>query len=199
MFCGIIRHQGKVRFVNLRRGLLGFWAGKLAGQLRRGDSIAVDGICLTVTRKNGGMIWVDLSPETIRRTHLRWMRLGWSVNLELPMRLRDRIHGHPVLGHIDAPAVVTSLYPKGKTKSHDGEIILTIQVPARLAKFMAEKGSAAVNGVSLTIARSHGRISGFALIPETLRRTNLRYLKAGSRVNLEVDMMARYALSKGKR
>ena len=186
MFCGIIRHQGVIVYLDLSRGRLRVFSPQLAWRLRPGDSIAVDGVCLTVTRRTRQTFSVDLSPETIRRTTFRWLRPGRTVNLELPMRLSDRIHGHPVLGHVDGVGIVRVTRPVPG--------ILTIRAPARLCRYIAEKGSIAVNGVSLTIASRYGKDATFALIPETLRRTNFRVLKPGARVNLEVDVLARYTL-----
>ena len=185
MFGGIIRHLGKVAYLDLRRGRLRILAQALVRHLNPGDSVAVDGVCLTVTSRTPKTFSVDITRETIRRTHFRWARRGWLVNLELPLRLKDRIHGHMVLGHVDGIGVVKK-----------GGNLPNIGVPGRLAPYMAEKGSVAVNGVSLTIARRRGRLIQIALIPETLRRTNLRFLGAGSRVNLEVDVLARYSLDK---
>lgn len=186
MFTGIIRLQGRVAAVDLKRGKFKIEAPRLLRQLRIGDSISVDGICLTVTTKEYGLLAVDITPETIRRTNLRWTRPQWLVNLEPPMRLGDRIHGHIVLGHVDGVGYVRTA---GR--------YLSVWIPPKLVPYMAEKGSVTVNGVSLTIARHRGRLIQIALIPETLRRTNLRFLKTGSYVNLEVDVLARYAVGKG--
>ncbi len=192
MFGGIIRHQGKWIQADLKRGKLRIMAPRLARFLKLGDSIAVDGVCLTVTAHRHGVFSVDVTPETIRRTNFRWARTGWIVNLELPMRLSDRIHGHPVLGHVDGVGVVKSMIPGRSGR------ILNVWVPVKLAPYMAEKGSIAINGVSLTIARRYGKLIQIALIPETIRRTNFRFLRSGARVNLEVDVLARYTLGHRK-
>ncbi len=199
MFNGIIRHQGRISRIDLPRGKMEIFAPVLIRQLHPGDSIAVDGVCLTVTRCGHGRFSVDVTPETVRRTAFRWKAPGAAVNLELPMRMNDRIHGHLVLGHVDGVGVVTlsgfknSRIIHSKTRRPTRGVHLYLYVPTRLVKFLAEKGSWAVNGVSLTISALRGRLSGSALIPETLQRTNLGRLKPGDRVNIEVDVLARYA------
>lgn len=196
MFGGIIRQQGKLIPSNdhARRGHLRILAPNVTCHLSRGDSIAVDGVCLTVTHSRGGVFGVDVTAETMRRTNFSRGRHGWWVNLELPIRMKDRIHGHPVLGHVDGVGYVKSIRPE-KIGA-----VLDLLIPWKLAPYMAEKGSVAVNGVSLTIARRRGRLVRIALIPETLRRTNLRFLKFGACVNLEVDVLARYArLARGQK
>lgn len=189
MFGGIIRHQGRVVWIDQRLGKLRILSSALTRRLAPGDSISVDGICLTVTARRGDVFFVDITPETIRRTRLRWTRRGSVVNLELPLRLGDRIHGHPVLGHVDGV---------GRVNSKDVGGGMSIAIPWRLTPYVSEKGSVAINGVSLTIARLRGNLIQIALIPETLRQTNLRFLMAGYRVNVEVDVMARYSVGKIK-
>lgn len=188
MFGGIIRHQGKLSRLDLHHGKLRILAPRLVRSLHPGDSISVDGVCLTVTYIWRAEFAVDITPETVRRTILRWARPGWILNLELPLRLSDRIHGHPVLGHVDGVGFVQSI-----RRARSGKV-LTLIVPSKLAPYLAEKGSVAVNGVSLTIARRRGNLIQIALIPETVRRTNFRFLSGGARVNLEVDVLARYTL-----
>jgi len=166
--------------------------------MKSGDSIAVDGICLTVARKTRYGFTVDVTPETIRRTHLRFSFPGWRVNLEPPLRMKDRIHGHLVLGHVDGIGIVKSTVWRRKISPTrlrpQPARVLQLFVPKRLVKYLSEKGSVAINGVSLTIARRYGRLLKISLIPETLRRTNLRYARPGIRVNIEVDVLARYVL-----
>lgn len=185
MFSGIVRHRGRVGGVDLRRGQLTIQTdAALVGRLRAGDSISVDGICLTVTKRARGAFSVDITPETVRRTHLKRCRPGCSVNLEQPVRLADLLHGHIVLGHVDGVGVVVRA---------GGDF--RVSVPRALAKYCAYKGSITVNGVSLTIAAARGNLIRIALIPETLKRTNLGLLRKGSLVNIEVDVIARYAES----
>lgn len=191
MFGGIVKHQGKIVQIDLRRGRFHIYAPSMRRHFSKGNSIAVDGICLTVTSSRGGTFTVDITPETIRRTHLRWARPGWIVNLESPLRMSDLIHGHIVLGHVDGIGYVCESGNRPR-----GGWILGIRVPRMLAPLMPYKGSVAVNGVSLTLARATGTLIEIALIPETLRRTNLRFLRPGSRVNLEADVLARYVLGR---
>lgn len=199
MFNGVVRHLGKISRIDLARGRIDIFSPALIRHLSAGDSIAVDGVCLTVTRRARGRFSVDVTPETIRRTAFRWKSPGSIVNLELAMRMQDRIHGHLVLGHVDGVGVVTfsgyknSRIIHSKSQRFQRGWLLYLSVPPVLVKFLTEKGSWAVNGVSLTISHLRGRLSGSALIPETLRRSNLGRLKAGDRVNIEVDVLARYA------
>lgn len=202
MFSGIIRHLGRIDAISLKQGRLTIHAPKVTRHLGPGDSIAIDGVCLTVTHKTRAGFFVDITPETIRRTAFRWKKPGAQVNLELSLRLSDRLHGHLVMGHVDAVGIVTfsGFKDSGKIGSRgrkkDTGWYLYLSVPHRLTKFFAEKGSWSVNGVSLTISYKRGRIIGSALIPETLKRTGLRWLKIGDRANIEVDVLARYALNR---
>ncbi|MBI4177983.1 riboflavin synthase [bacterium] len=197
MFSGIVRAQGRIQSIDVRQGRVRIWAPVVARQVKLGDSVSVDGICLTVTRKLLDGFGLDVTPETIRRTHLKWVRPGWLVNLELSLRVGDALHGHLVLGHVDGVGVVRSLaWPEKKHAPYKNfyskGAVLQLYVPEKIAPYLAEKGSVSINGVSLTIAFQRGKLVGIALIPETLRRTNLRFLRAGSRVNVEVDVLARY-------
>lgn len=154
-----------------------------------GDSIAVNGACLTVTRKNVRAFSVDVSAETLDKT--AGLDARGDVNLEKSMRLGDRVDGHLVSGHIDGTGIVLTMEPFGESW------LLIIDVPENLARFVAVKGSVTVNGVSLTVnrvedVRSEGCRCSINLIPHTIAVTTLRNLKAGDRVNLEIDMIARY-------
>jgi len=154
--------------------------------LNHGDSVAVDGVCLTVEAFDEKQMAFTLGPETLRIT-------GWTpsgvqkrmVNLERSLRLNDRIHGHLVTGHVDTTARIVAAETEGET------LRLSIEIPKALEALIWPKGSLAVNGVSLTINRVSGGSFDVGLIPETLRRTNLGALKAGDLVNLEADNMAR--------
>lgn len=154
--------------------------------LKVGDSIAVDGICLTVEAFNDKHMTFTLGPETIRVTGWTVERVkNRAVNLERSLRLQDRIHGHLVTGHVDATALVREAKKEGET------LRLEIEIPQALSPFIWPKGSVAVNGVSLTVNKVANERFSVGLIPETLKRTNLKNLKAGDRVNLEADNMAR--------
>lgn len=153
------------------------------------DSIAIDGVCLTVTSKKGKLLSFDVIPETLARSTLDERCKGDCVNVEYALRASDRIGGHYVYGHVDAPARVISRTPEGQ-----GERI-RFERPAALAPMLVEKAFVAIDGVSLTIAATGGDWFEVALIPETLARTTLGQRLPGSRVNLEVDPIARYVLA----
>ena len=149
-----------------------------------GDSIAVDGCCLTVVELGADAFAVDVSRETLDCT--TGFTVGSAVNLEKPLRLSDRLGGHLVSGHVDGVGAVSRLEPTGESS------LLEVRAPQPLAKYLARKGSITVNGVSLTVNEVAGVSFQVNLIPHTLAATNLRQLGPGSRVNLEVDMVARY-------
>ena len=155
------------------------------GDVKIGDSIAVSGVCLTVTALAGGVLSVDVSRETLNCTH-GLDQQGGRVNLEKAMRLSDRLGGHLVSGHVDGVGEVVKFAPAGES------CLLAIMAPHDLAKYIAQKGSITVNGVSLTVNRVEGGKFDINLIPHTLAMTTLNDLKPGAKVNLEVDMLARY-------
>lgn len=188
MFTGIVAAIGRIEQVEPRpKGLrLSVDAGALdTGDVAIGDSIAVNGCCLTVVALAGGRFDVDVSQETIDCT----VGLGapGEVNLEKSLRLADRLGGHLVSGHVDGVGEVVAFEPVGE--SHR----LVVSAPAELAKYIARKGSVAVQGVSLTVNRVAGREFEINLIPHTIAVTTLKHLEPGARVNLEVDLLARYA------
>jgi riboflavin synthase len=157
------------------------------------DSIAVDGVCLTATKIDGKTVAFDVIPETLARTTLGLRSEGDVVNVEYSLRVGDRMGGHFVYGHVDATAEVLARTPEGQ-----GERI-RIERPAQLAPMIAEKAFIAIDGVSLTVAAVGEGWFEIALIPETLERTTLGRRPAGSRVNLEVDPLARYVVEALKR
>jgi riboflavin synthase len=189
MFTGIIREMGRVR--SLQRTSLGTMlsieAPHFVRSLSRGGSIAVDGVCLTVTDVDGDTFSADIIPETLQRTIWGERHEGDAVNLELPMRMGDRLDGHIVQGHVDGVGIVTEV------SRDENQWTLKVAPPEDLLPLIATKGSIAMNGVSLTVASTQERSFSVALIPTTLEETNLKELEVGSRVNLEVDLMARYA------
>ncbi|HRP24084.1 MAG TPA: riboflavin synthase [Thauera sp.] len=150
-----------------------------------GDSIAHSGVCLTVVEMNGARLKYDVSRETLNCT-VGLDAVGNAVNLEKALRLADRLGGHLVTGHVDGVGEVVSFEPVGE--SHE----LVIRAPAAIAGYIAKKGSITVNGVSLTVNRVEGRDFWINLIPHTVAMTNLKHLAAGSTVNLEIDLIARY-------
>ncbi len=160
-------------------------AGLDLADVALGDSIACNGVCLTVVARGDGEFAVDVSPETLSCT-VGLDALG-EINLEKALRLADRLGGHLVSGHVDGVGTVLRMEPV------DAEcFLLEIQAPPALAKYIAPKGSIAIDGVSLTTNRVDGAVFSINLIPHTLERTTLRRLKSGSRINLEVDLIARY-------
>ena len=188
MFSGIVAAVGTVRAVNPGRGgvRLVVDSGRLGlKDVSVGDSIAVDGVCLTVVARRARTFEADVSRATLACT--TGFAAGRGVNLEKAMRLSDRIGGHPVSGHVDGVGRVARMRAAGASR------LLAVTAPRALARYIARKGSIAVNGVSLTVNEVAGARIEVNLIPHTLARTNLGRLRAGDRVNLEVDMLARYA------
>lgn len=188
MFTGIVEAVGLVTGLGRQGGgaRVELEAGPLAADLSLGDSLAVDGACLTVAGLAGSWVACDLSDETLRRTTLGALRPGVRVNLERPLRLGDRLGGHLVTGHVDAVGRILSRTPTGT-----GEL-LRIRVPRQLEPLLVSKGSVAVDGISLTVAELAPRTLGLALIPYTLRHTTLPAKRPGAAVNLEGDLIGKY-------
>jgi riboflavin synthase len=188
MFTGIVAAIGRIERVEPRdKGLrLAIHAGGLdLTDVALGDSIAVNGVCLTVISLADGVFEVDVSQETIDCT----IGLGapGEVNLEKALRLADRLGGHLVSGHVDGVGEVLSFAPFGESWR------LVVRAPEELARYIARKGSVCLQGVSLTVNRVDGREFEINLIPHTMERTTLKHLAPGSRVNVEIDLIARYA------
>lgn len=187
MFTGIIESLGEIKQIaTLEQGLrLSIAAGGLdLNEVRIGDSIAVNGICLTVVSHGPGEFSVEVSRETLDCT--QGLDSPGEVNLEKALRLSDRLGGHLVSGHVDGVGKVVKFEAAGECR------LLTVRSPHALAKYIAQKGSITVNGVSLTVNRVEGEDFDINLIPHTLEMTNLKSLQPGDRVNLEVDLIARY-------
>ena len=158
----------------------------LAGELRDGDSVAVNGVCLTAVASGDARFAADLSTETLERSSLDELSAGDPVNLELPLRPADRLGGHIVQGHVDGVGHVTSI-----TEQPGGREI-RFDAPVELLRYVVEKGSFAVDGVSLTVSSADDSGFSAALIPETLARTTLGQAREGDPVNLEVDVIAKH-------
>jgi riboflavin synthase len=187
MFTGIIAAVGTVREVRPADGGVRVAIDAAAldlAELRSGDSIAVNGVCLTAVAPQSSGFEADVSQETLDCT--TGFAAGATVNLEKSLRLADPLGGHLVSGHIDGVGTITRFEASG------GNRLLAITAPRELAKYIARKGSIAVNGVSLTVNAVNGSAFEVNLIPHTLQATNLNALVVGARVNLEVDMLARY-------
>ena len=187
MFNGIIEVAGKI--ISIDKNRLTLDVGPLASKLKLGDSLAVDGICLTVAHLHGKKVALDISPETWNRTNLHKRENGMRVNLELPITAQTFISGHYVQGHIEGIAQTLDW------KNDKKDVRLCVKLPAELAEYCVPKGSIALNGVSLTIAAMQKNRIEIALIPYTLEHTNLSDLKKGDLVNVETDMIGRYVVS----
>ena len=188
MFTGLVEALGRVRVLETRgQGARLMIETPLAAELAPGESLAVNGCCLTVTQREEGVVSFDLLGETLARTNLGALAGGSRVNLERALRADGRFGGHFVQGHIDTPATALSSEPAG------GDLHLRIELPGAGARYFVEKGSIAVNGVSLTVAELASDSFTLWIIPHTLQETNLGDLKAGDRVNLEYDLLAKYA------
>jgi riboflavin synthase len=188
MFTGIVRERGTVAAIDggAEGVRLRVEAPATAAHAAIGDSVAINGVCLTVTERNGASLSFDAVPETMSRTALHRLRAGSHVNVEPALRAGEPLGGHYVQGHVDGVGSVRSLEPEG-----DG-VRLTIEAPPELLRYCVEKGSIAVEGVSLTVAALQDDAFAIALIPHTLAETTLAYLAPGDAVNLEVDVLAKY-------
>jgi riboflavin synthase len=189
MFTGIVEEVGRLRRIERRSDVVAveIAAERVVQELPLGGSIAVSGCCLTAVRVQSGTFACELTPETLARTRFGTaMTEGMLVNLERPLRADGRFGGHIVQGHVDSIGRVVSLTSLGESAE------LTVIAPAGMERYLVEKGSVAVDGVSLTVARLEGPSFTIALIPFTLAATSLRDLRAGDPVNLEVDVIAKY-------
>jgi riboflavin synthase len=191
MFTGIIEEVGQVTSVVNAGGIrrIKVSSSTLAKELKKGDSVAVSGVCLTAVDLTRKSFSADLAAETWTRTSLSRLKPGALVNLELPMRADGRFGGHIVQGHVDGTGRFLSL--KKIPGAHD--YWLEIEIPPELARYVIFKGSLSMEGISLTVAKIAGTRVTLAIIPHTAEATNLRTLKRGDPVNLEVDMLAKYA------
>jgi riboflavin synthase len=188
-FTGIVEEVGRVRALVPARGgaRVEVAARAVLADASVGSSIAVDGCCLTVVALGDGWWAADVAAETLRRTALGDRRRDDPVNLERPLRLADRLGGHLVQGHVDATGVVRDRRGHG-----GGAIVLRVEAPASVGRFVVEKGSIAVDGVSLTVAACDGAGFSVVVVPHTLAATSLGARRPGDRVNLEADVIAKY-------
>ena len=188
MFTGIIEHVGAVSAVApLGRGkTLTIEVGSLAESMKPGDSIAVNGACLTVTGLGGSALEVEAAAETLSKTNLGKLAPGSPVNLERSLSADGRLHGHLVQGHVDCTTVVTDL-----VRGHES-VLASFALPGELKKFIVPQGSVAVDGVSLTVARLEREFFSCSLIGFTLEHTTLGGIKAGTAVNIETDIIGKY-------
>ena len=189
MFTGIVEELGKVAALepHATGARLMVNARLVTEDLAAGESIAVNGVCLTAVEISGGGFTADLAPETLKRSNLGDLQPGSLVNLERPLAVGDRLSGHMVQGHVDQTGEFVSLDALG-----DGNWWLKVRVPADLERYMIHKGSVALDGVSLTIAELDGRDLGVAIIPHTYENTRMCEYAPGVRINVEADLVAKY-------
>lgn len=184
MFTGIVEEVGQVKAIG--NGTLKIQATKVLEDVKLGDSIAVNGICLTVTGFNSHSFQADVMPETIKRTSLGELKLGSPVNLERALTLSSRLGGHIVSGHIDGTGRIVSL------KEDKNAILMKIQADGAILRYIVEKGSVALDGISLTVAQVDSRDFTVSLIPHTRQVTNLSVKGEGSLINIENDVVGKY-------
>jgi riboflavin synthase len=187
LFTGLVADLGEVVGVDRSEdGVRLRVASELASELEQGDSIAVNGVCLTATVVDGDSFSADVMNETLKLSSLAEVAAGSQVNLELAMRPSDRLGGHMVQGHVDGVGTVVEVTSDGFSRR------VRISAPTELLRYLVYKGSIAVDGISLTVASLDDRSFTVSLIPETLERTNLGQAEPGVTVNLEVDVLAKY-------
>jgi riboflavin synthase len=187
VFTGLIADLGRIEEIERSgEGVRLIVSSALASQLSEGDSISVNGVCLTATNVQATAFSTDVMNETLRRSSLAEARSGTPVNLELAMRLSDRLGGHMVQGHVDGVGTVRSIAADGFARR------VEIEAPDEILRYVVRKGSITVDGVSLTVAGLGDASFTVSLIPETLERTNLGHAEVGTTVNLEVDVLAKY-------
>jgi riboflavin synthase len=184
VFTGIVEERGRVRSADA--GRLVVEAPTVAADADLGASVSVSGVCLAVVDRSDDALTFDLAPETVARSSLGTLRQGDAVNLERPLTLATRLGGHLVQGHVDGVATVEAVEGNGSGAS------MRLALPDRLMRYVVDKGSIAVDGVSLTVARVEDRSVSVALIPHTLTVTTLGDRGPGDRVNIEVDVLAKY-------
>lgn len=188
MFTGIVVERGTVKKARQRRGLLELEieAPAVARELRKGDSVAVNGVCLTATQTGRRRFSTQAMEETLVRSTLGSLKRGGTVNLELAARLNDRLGGHLVQGHVDGIARVT------RVEEEEGAVRVWMSAPEDILRYMVAKGSVTLDGVSLTVVEVGSTSFQVTLIPHTLAATTLGALEQGTRLNVEVDVVAKY-------
>ena len=187
MFTGIVA-SAFIEAINREENgwILQVAAPQIAPKVQLGDSVAIDGACLSVYNVEGTVLWFYVSPESIDKTIMRFYTQGTKVNIELPMQPTGYLGGHYVLGHVDATATVMNIIPGDKAW------FFTISIPEPFVKYVVYKGSVAINGVSLTINQVEENQIELCIIPITIEKTNMSLLKVDDRVNIEFDILAKY-------
>ena len=201
MFTGLIEATGTILSIEDRSGTrrIAVCAPSLAEKLKPGDSIAVSGVCLTALDIDPSSFWADLAAETVARTSLTRLATGSLVNLELPTPAGTPLGGHIVQGHVDGTGTLVSLDPTNPdADKNQTDWWLQVEVPENTRPFMVEKGSIAIEGISLTIARWDGKTATIAVIPHTYAATNLHALQPGAPLNIEADVLIRLAVQRSQ-
>lgn len=195
MFTGLVETMGKVNELRLlgRRNQLVIEEPGIAQQVKLGDSVAINGVCLTVVQCEGDRLIFDVMPETLRKTNLRSLTSGDYVNMERALAMGDRLGGHLLTGHIDGVGQVSARRTEGNA------IIFTIHAPEEVTSLLVEKGSVAVDGISLTVGDLEPKGFWVSIIPHTLENTVLQHRRPGDKVNLEADLIGKYVLRYLKR
>ena len=194
MFTGIIEGLGNiVRFdrktSNRSSAKMKIDMGKLAKDLRVGDSVAINGVCLTASDITKGIVEFEMISETIKKTNLGYLGNGDKVNIERSLKIGDRLEGHFVLGHVDSVGTIVKIEKQPK------QVKIWIEIPKQLSRHIIKKGSVTVDGISLTVVGVYKNKFSASIIPHTTKLTNLRYKKTGDKVNIETDILGKYILS----
>ncbi|MEK7643954.1 MAG: riboflavin synthase [Patescibacteria group bacterium] len=192
MFSGLVGAMAKVISIKPKAGgfILGVECKKISAGIKSGSSVALNGVCLSVLKKTDRKIFFEVMSETIRKTTLGEIKVGDAVNLERSLRVGDELGGHFVFGHVDGVGEIVEI------DNTDGNPLLTVEPLANLLEFFCPQGSVAMNGVSLTVARLGKRTFSVALIADTMAKTTLGKLTVGDSVNIECDMLAKYAVGR---
>jgi riboflavin synthase len=186
MFTGIIHHTGQFKGYSLGKQTISIQAPSLASRLEPGDSLAINGVCLSLIKKEKDTLLFNLSEETLQKSTLGSMRFNESLNLELPLTLSSPLGGHLVTGHVDSTGKILNIKPTRNGKR------FTISFPVDLKPFFIAKGSVALDGVSLTVAQLHLDSLEVEVIPITLEKSSIGNWKKGQRVNIECDIIGKY-------
>jgi len=194
MFTGIIEGLGSiVRFYkkesNRSAAKMTIHLGKIAQGLKVGDSVAINGVCLTTVKISKGITEFEMIGETIKKTNLGSLESGDKVNVERSLKVGERLEGHFVLGHVDGVGIIS------KIEKQSDQVQIWIKVPKKLLKYIIQKGSVSVDGISLTVVDKLKCEFSVSLIPHTIKITNLNYKKVGDKVNIETDILGKYILS----
>ncbi len=188
MFTGIIEEIGRIKKFQLtqKNALIEIECKKILEEIKIGDSVAINGVCQTVTTISNNSFTADVSTETLKVTNFSNFKIGDFVNLERALTLQSRLGGHIISGHVDNIAKIENI------SQNSDFYLFSISIPKDIEKYVVKKGSICINGISLTVANISDRTIELAIIPHTYKNTNLQYLKANDNVNIEVDMLAKY-------